>query len=215
MAYGQIDSARLEGDALRRWYLRSPADIEEERRSAAAQRYDQFFFRGNSAARDGQPESPIAETSTRDFSSTGWQVGPNGRWRGGSLPSNHAQRSRSATHQMAANGWVRGTSSHETPGSCISCHGHFPPPPLPPPFGRFPFPKGSFPSFRNIPGQSPSGSGGRNPKQCTVQYENDSGICRQVPNRDARRRCWESAAEREAYCVKSKGEVGYPSLATT
>ena len=30
MAYGQIDPARLNGDALTQWYLRSPADIEEE-----------------------------------------------------------------------------------------------------------------------------------------------------------------------------------------
>ncbi len=34
MAYGQIDPARLDGDALTRWYLRSPADIEEERQAA-------------------------------------------------------------------------------------------------------------------------------------------------------------------------------------
>jgi hypothetical protein len=214
MAYGQIDPARLEGEALRRWYLRSPADIEAERRSAAAQRYDQFFSRGDPSAQNGQPESPIAETATRDFSSTGWTVEPNGRWHGARLPTDDAQRSRSAAHQMAANGRARGASSHETPGSCISCHGRLPPPPLPPPFGTFPFPNGSFPSFRDIPSRSPSGSGGSNPKQCTVQYENDSEICRQVPSRDARRRCWESAAEREAYCVKSKGEVGYPSLIT-
>jgi hypothetical protein len=32
MAFGQIDPARLEGDALTRWCLRSPADIEEEKR---------------------------------------------------------------------------------------------------------------------------------------------------------------------------------------
>ena len=31
MAYGQIDPARLQGEALRRWYLRSPAEVEEER----------------------------------------------------------------------------------------------------------------------------------------------------------------------------------------
>jgi hypothetical protein len=43
MAFGQIDPARLEGDALRRWYLRSPADIEQERRQAATHAYDSFF----------------------------------------------------------------------------------------------------------------------------------------------------------------------------
>ncbi|MGZ6018221.1 MAG: hypothetical protein ACXWKO_06090 [Phenylobacterium sp.] len=43
MAYGQIDPARLDGDALTRWCLRSPADIEQERQAAAAQSYNDFF----------------------------------------------------------------------------------------------------------------------------------------------------------------------------
>jgi len=48
MAYGQIDPARLNGDALTRWYLRSPADIEKERQADAARAYDDFFA-GNPA----------------------------------------------------------------------------------------------------------------------------------------------------------------------
>lgn len=43
MAVEQIDPGTLEGDALRRWYLRSPADIEQERQGAAAQRYQDFY----------------------------------------------------------------------------------------------------------------------------------------------------------------------------
>jgi hypothetical protein len=43
MAYGQIDPARLDGDALTRWYLRSPTDIEQERQADAAQRYADFL----------------------------------------------------------------------------------------------------------------------------------------------------------------------------
>lgn len=43
MADRQIDPARLQGEALRRWYLRSPQELEEERRAAAAQRYEDFF----------------------------------------------------------------------------------------------------------------------------------------------------------------------------
>jgi len=39
----QVDPARLEGEALRRWYLRSPEDLELERQAAEAQRYDTFF----------------------------------------------------------------------------------------------------------------------------------------------------------------------------
>lgn len=43
MAFGQTDPARLEGEALRRWYLRSPAEIENERRKASEKAYDAFF----------------------------------------------------------------------------------------------------------------------------------------------------------------------------
>lgn len=43
MAYSQVDPAGLQGDALASWYQRSPDDIEQERRAAAAQQYDDFF----------------------------------------------------------------------------------------------------------------------------------------------------------------------------
>lgn len=35
MAVGQMDPAHLEGDALQRWYLRSPSDVEQERQATA------------------------------------------------------------------------------------------------------------------------------------------------------------------------------------
>jgi hypothetical protein len=41
---GSIDVGSLEGDALARWYLRSPADIEQERQTAAAKRYQDVFY---------------------------------------------------------------------------------------------------------------------------------------------------------------------------
>lgn len=53
MAVEQVDPGTLEGDALRRWYLRSPADIEQEREDAAAQRYQAFF--GDSGEVDSDP----------------------------------------------------------------------------------------------------------------------------------------------------------------
>ena len=43
MPDGSIDVESLEGDALTRWYLRSPADIEQERQAAAAKRYQDFY----------------------------------------------------------------------------------------------------------------------------------------------------------------------------
>jgi hypothetical protein len=49
MADRQIDPSRLHGDALRRWYLRSPADIEQERQADEAQRYNSFFERERGA----------------------------------------------------------------------------------------------------------------------------------------------------------------------
>jgi len=35
MAESQVDPARLHGEELRRWYMRSPAEIEEEHQVAA------------------------------------------------------------------------------------------------------------------------------------------------------------------------------------
>ncbi len=60
---------------------------------------------------------------------------------------------------------------------------------------------------------------GDEPKQCEVQYENDSEICRSLPNNTkkqsaARARCWASAADRRAYCNENDGEVGWPRLIT-
>lgn len=54
MPDGSIDPGSLEGDALTRWYLRSPAEIEQERQAAAAKRYQDFFY--ESFAADPDPE---------------------------------------------------------------------------------------------------------------------------------------------------------------
>lgn len=53
MTDGQIDPARLSGEALRRWHLRSPEEIERERAALAARRYADFF--GSSASGDPGP----------------------------------------------------------------------------------------------------------------------------------------------------------------
>jgi hypothetical protein len=39
-----MDVGSLEGDALTRWYLRSPGEIDQEREDAAAERYQNFFY---------------------------------------------------------------------------------------------------------------------------------------------------------------------------
>jgi hypothetical protein len=51
----QVDPARLEGDALRRWYLRSPHELEQERQTLSDQRY-RAFFGNNDAAAGGSAE---------------------------------------------------------------------------------------------------------------------------------------------------------------
>ena len=38
-----IDPASLQGEALRRWYMRSPDDLEKERQARYDQRYGEFF----------------------------------------------------------------------------------------------------------------------------------------------------------------------------
>ncbi len=49
MAERQIDPARLEGEALRRWYSRSPDQIQRQRQAAEHRRKQVFFDRAQSA----------------------------------------------------------------------------------------------------------------------------------------------------------------------
>lgn len=94
MADRPVDPSRLEGEALRRWYLRSPDDIERERQVAADRRYQAFFGRGRidpGFSREAErpvkdvdpglargPEKPVRDVDPA-FSWT--PLGPN-RWRG-------------------------------------------------------------------------------------------------------------------------------------
>ena len=50
MPYRQIDPARLEGEALRRWYMRSSDEIQKQREAAEARQHAEFFGSGNPAA---------------------------------------------------------------------------------------------------------------------------------------------------------------------
>ncbi|HEV2531580.1 hypothetical protein [Phenylobacterium sp.] len=207
MAFGQIDPARLQGDALTSWYLRSPADIEEERRQRAEQAYNAFFGQLGDTPSDAEfVGSQREQEPSNNSATTGKQVGDN-RWSVELAPGGAHQNVGSnsdGSFQLAA-------SSPPWAGPiCEACHGSNIRPPPPALFT----PRGSngeqFP-----PSQGGSGSSGDHPKQCAMQYENDSAICRWgVPGKDARRRCWESAAEREAHCIKSEGQVGYPDLIT-
>jgi len=231
MVYGKIDPARLEGDALTRWYLRSPADIEQERQAAAAQRYDSFFGGLRDGGQAGDKNDKRAAPSSGAYWNTadsnrgpadGWRVeptpssdtgppGPSGPYQSDSVNSRHFQLAAAAAPGIWDYWGIPGCANCHgyTPGTLPPVGGHFP---LPPPYS--PRSGGSDGSGGQPPSSGGRASGGNNPPQCAIQYDNDSAICRRVPNSDVRRACWTSAAEREAYCIHSKGQVGSPSLIT-
>lgn len=75
MAGRQTDPARLQGDELRQWYLRSPMEIEQEQRDAEARRHAQFVatIGGGESGPGGAPLSPLEEASEAFHD---WQHGP-------------------------------------------------------------------------------------------------------------------------------------------
>jgi len=169
MPVRQVDPGMLEGEALQRWYRRSPAEIERMRRQAEDSDYDAFFnrLRPADAAQDAHdPMDRSADQSSSYLLSTS---APKSLW----------------------DYWPK--------PSCQNCHGHgMPVPPL--------FPPNSGEGSRGPTGPRGGQSDQARPqrgqlKQCDIQYEEDSRICRRVGTE----RCWKSAADRQAYCVSSKG----------
>lgn len=92
----QIDPARLEGEALRRWYLRSPAEIERERQATANAGHAAFFgadhsdegARGFGATQDPSPAGPqfagsagTLQASVDAHPGFVWRSAGPGRWR--------------------------------------------------------------------------------------------------------------------------------------
>lgn len=65
MAYGQIDPTHLQGDALARWYLRSPSDVEQERQAAAERTYADFF--GNQSGSFAQQDATTPDQLRSDL----------------------------------------------------------------------------------------------------------------------------------------------------
>jgi mono/diheme cytochrome c family protein len=214
MAFGQIDPARLEGDALRRWYLRSPQEIEEERKAKTARAYDAFFSLSN---RDQQRklESPAKADGIIAAQSRG--VG-----QGAEVPvrrageATWAQERSAAPRDLLGQGYKvaaaspRGLWDYWSPQGCSSCHGYTPDT-LPPVGGRSPSPTDSSPG---LGGSGRSNPGRRQPKQCDLQYESDSRICGRQPSPQDIAICRASASERLGYCIRTNGEVGQPPLDT-
>ena len=198
MAYGQIDPARLDGDALIRWYLRSPTDIEQERQASAAQNYNDFF--GNMDGSGGVSAAATGRQSPDDVFTT--------------LPvvaSGASQRSPAAN---AGNGYIdRGVyypgqddaqkrPAADTVWNCPTCHGRVPVPIPPPLLPLQPLLRKIPPSFGGA-----SGSQWSDKPQCNQQFERDREIC-QVAKKP---QCWENQNKRLGVCDRT-GAVGTPPL---
>ena len=78
MAFSPIDPSRLQGEALNRWYLRSPGEIEQERRAAQAQNYDAFFGGAEPAA----PSASYQDANAAIDDGPAWTTNEADRWKG-------------------------------------------------------------------------------------------------------------------------------------
>ncbi len=78
MADHPVDPMTPTGEALRRWYLRSPAEVEREREAAKQKRYDAYFGGGRSAA----PAEDLTELRRQqaEFKKTQRAIGNENAW---------------------------------------------------------------------------------------------------------------------------------------
>ena len=207
MALGQIDPARLEDDALRRWYLRSSADIEEERRQKAARAYDSFFSQPISNP-TSQEDSRQQHEASDDRIWSSWQQLEDGRWRG----ERADKRSPTGQYQLAAAS-PRGFWDYWSPRGCQNCHGYTPDT-LPPIGGQSPFPPSYSPRTGGGGGERGAQSGGGQKKECDQQLASDSQICGRLRSPQDIAICRETASRRYSHCLRPDGTIGFPSLET-
>jgi hypothetical protein len=97
---------------------------------------------------------------------------------------------------------------------CVSCHGRARPPFSGIPGFPFPSPSREAPITRDGPTDPPSRPRRETPKQCDIQFERDTDVCNRQPNSAAKAQCQSSAMERLQWCIRKKGEVGWPELFT-
>jgi hypothetical protein len=210
MAFSQIDPARLHGDALTQWYLRSPADVEEEKRQAASRAYDAFFSKPEDPQSDRGPEAasmpaPASNAAGISDADVIWrQIGPN-RYRSERASE---QISSTDTHgfQLAAAkfpAWGRWPIN-----GCFNCHDTRTGDLLP---GSGPTPRPSMFSPRDGGGAGGGSSSRRgewsDKPQCNQQFNNDRKICQRAGSA----LCWENQTKRLDYCNRTD-LIGRPSL---
>jgi len=210
MAYGQVDPASLEGEALMRWYRRTPQEIEDERRRAAADAYNRFFYptRTSSADVDLNDQTPQSGDGQNPSTIPDWQTAswaqPN--------PSSAPASSKEGRLQLAAASSPGFWDYWGVPG-CANCHG-YKPNTLPPYRGHFPFPPNVMPRSGNPGGGSSSPQPRDQYPQCEMQERKDRGICAQQPTPQAQAVCNQSATARRVWCDTHEGELGEPDLFT-
>lgn len=216
MAYGQIDPARLQGETLRRGYLRSPAEIEAERRKAADHTYNSFFTPKGAGPKTA-PTERIDDDGSAGATGLAWTSVGDNRWRG-VRPSVDDQLSRQMAVGAQGSPRLAAASSRGfwdywgAPG-CANCHGHTPDTLPPIGGGRSPFPPNVYPRSGDTNGSSGAGPGRQDRKQCEMQEANDRRVCSQQPTADAKAVCNATATDRRVHCDDT-GEIGDPDLFT-
>jgi hypothetical protein len=199
MVYSQVDPARLSGDALRRWYLRSPDEIAQERSAASTRAYDRFFS-GSATASRTRPDaaSPLHSADGPHDATILWTANSANGWQGrrADLPVIAAISQRYAV-SAPANG-----------AGCKNCHGGLEPPALP-----LPWQWSGDRLLRDTPNSPPSKPPERDRKQCELQLEFDTDICNGQATEEAKAVCHASASNRYAHCRRT-GEVDTPYLST-
>lgn len=185
MTLGQIDPARLQGEGLRRWYSRTPAEIEAERAAAAKQAYGAFFSQSGGKALRDPSARPVTAPST-DLA--GLQI------------------------QVAAP--ARGFWNYWSPQGCASCHGYTPGT-LPPLGGQLPLPPTYSPRSGGASGGQGGSRPHRGDKEeCHQQYASDSQICGNLRSPSDIAICRDTASKRYANCLPIDGRLNFPSLET-
>lgn len=206
MAVSHIDPARLQGDALKRWYLRSPADLEKEREEKTARAYGDYFASNLSDTVVGNhiPVSSSCQCSSCRKSGDGRPAVGSGSDHKGSFFEGY---------KTAASASQRGAWDYWGPRGCQSCHGYTPET-LPPIGGRMPYPQGYSPRSGYGNGEGGAQPGPRDKKECEQQFNSDNKICARLTIPSDIAICRSTASQRYGNCLKPNGPLGFPPLET-